>query len=47
MCPSCMLMPPQDIYDPCKRGTMVGIYYPTLLLGPAIGPLISGIHLCH
>ena len=42
-----MLMPPQDIYDLCERGTMVGIYYPTPLLGLVIGSLIGGVHLCH
>ena len=42
-----MLTPPQDIYDPCECRTMVGIYDPTPLLGQAISPLISGVHLCH
>ncbi|KAI0754630.1 MFS general substrate transporter [Daedaleopsis nitida] len=31
-----------DIYDPSRRGTMMGIYYSAPLLGPALGPIIGG-----
>ncbi|KAF9517241.1 hypothetical protein BS47DRAFT_1339996 [Hydnum rufescens UP504] len=32
-----------DMYDPHQRGTVMGIYYSSPLLGPAIGPIIGGI----
>lgn len=32
----------QDIFEPHERGTVVGIYYATPLLGPSLGPLIGG-----
>ncbi|GJJ15744.1 hypothetical protein Clacol_010022 [Clathrus columnatus] len=31
-----------DIFEPHERGTVVGIYYATPLLGPSLGPLIGG-----
>ncbi|KAF5362918.1 hypothetical protein D9758_007097 [Tetrapyrgos nigripes] len=31
-----------DIYDPEQRGTKIGIYYISLLLGPSIGALLGG-----
>lgn len=33
----------QDIYDPQERGTVMGIYYATPLLGPSLGPVIGGV----
>ncbi|KAI0028480.1 major facilitator superfamily domain-containing protein [Vararia minispora EC-137] len=32
-----------DLYDSHERGTRMGIYYATQLLGPSLGPLIGGI----
>ncbi|KIJ54895.1 hypothetical protein M422DRAFT_221319 [Sphaerobolus stellatus SS14] len=31
-----------DVYEPEERGTVMGIYYATPLLGPSLGPIIGG-----
>ncbi|KAH9165515.1 MFS general substrate transporter [Lactarius sanguifluus] len=32
-----------DIYDPCERGTKLGIIYAAPLLGPSLGPILGGV----
>ncbi|KAH9028700.1 major facilitator superfamily domain-containing protein [Lactarius pseudohatsudake] len=32
-----------DIYEPCERGTKLGIAYTAPLLGPSIGPILGGV----
>ncbi len=32
-----------DIYEPCERGTKLGIFYAAPLLGPALGPILGGL----
>ncbi|KAI9451117.1 MFS general substrate transporter [Lactarius psammicola] len=32
-----------DIYDPCERGTKLGIFYAAPLLGPSFGPILGGL----
>lgn len=32
-----------DIYEPCERGTKMGIYYSAPLLGVSIGPFVGGV----
>ncbi|KAH9055249.1 major facilitator superfamily domain-containing protein [Lactarius vividus] len=32
-----------DIYDPCERGSKLGIAYAAPLLGPSLGPILGGV----
>ncbi len=32
-----------DIYEPCERGSKLGIFYAAPLLGPSLGPMLGGV----